>query len=308
MAISFVIMAAGIGSRFGGGIKQLEPVGPHEELLMEYSVHDAIEAGFERVIFVLRKDIEKDFHEIVGERLANACAARGVEVRYAFQSLEDLPGNFSLPTGRTKPWGTCQAVLACKEIIDGPFAVVNADDYYGKTALRLACGFLQESSKTDVGERCCLVGFRLGNTLSDNGTVTRGLCHMDAQGILTRVEETYNIENTPTGPVSEGKALNVQDLVSMNLWGLTKETLTLIEDGFISFLASIPERGLDPLRAEYVLPTAMDEMIRGRKAIVHVLETPDVWYGMTYREDLPTVRAAFQKMHEEGLYSENLYD
>ena len=174
MAISLVIMAAGIGSRFGGGIKQLEPVGPHGELLMEYSVHDAIEAGFARIVFVLRKDIEKDFHEIVGERVARACAAHRVEVSYAFQALEDLPQGFSAPAGRIKTWGTCQAVLACRDVLDGPFAVLNADDYYGKTALRLAHDFLWEQSPSSPEERCCLVGFRLGNTLSDNGTVTRG--------------------------------------------------------------------------------------------------------------------------------------
>lgn len=308
MAISLVIMAAGIGSRFGGGIKQLEPVGPHGELLMEYSVHDAIEAGFARIVFVLRKDIEKDFHEIVGERVARACAAHRVEVSYAFQALEDLPEGFAVPTGRTKPWGTCQAVLACRDVLDGPFAVLNADDYYGKTALRLAHDFLQEQSPSSPEERCCLVGFRLGNTLSDNGTVTRGLCRVDERGMLTGVEETYAIENTPDGPVSGGRKLDAQSLVSMNLWGLTQGTLRGIESGFARFLRGLSESGKDPLRAEYVLPTAMDERIRAGAVSVRVLETPDVWYGMTYREDLPAVRAAFRKMHGMGIYGENLFD
>ena len=306
MALSLVVLAAGIGSRFGGGVKQLEPVGPHGELLMEYAVHDAIEAGFTRVVFVLRRDIERDFHEILGERLARACAAHGVEVRYVFQALDDLPAGFLLPEGRTKPWGTCQAVLAAAPALDGPFAVLNADDYYGKTALRLVASYL--SADENDPRRCCLAGYRLGNTLSDNGTVTRGLCRVDDRGDLTGVEETYKIEKTAAGPVSGGRALDPQALVSMNLWGLTQSALSAIGAGFARFLASIPEKGLDPCRAEYVLPVAMDELIRAGEAHVRVLETPDVWYGMTYREDLPGVRAAFREMHEAGAYGERLFD
>ena len=306
MALSLVVLAAGIGSRFGGGVKQLEPVGPHGELLMEYAVHDAIEAGFTRVVFVLRRDIERDFHEILGERLARACAAHGVEVRYVFQALDDLPPGFALPAGRTKPWGTCQAVLAAAPALDGPFAVLNADDYYGKTALCLVASYL--SADANDPRRCCLAGYRLGNTLSDNGTVTRGLCRVDDRGDLTGVEETYKIEKTAAGPVSGGRALDPQALVSMNLWGLTPSALSAIGAGFARFLASIPEKGLDPCRAEYVLPVAMDELIRAGEAHVRGLETPDVWYGMTYREDLPGVRAAFREMHEAGTYGERLFD
>lgn len=191
------------------------------------------------------------------------------------------------PRAGQSPGEPARPCSPARDVLDGPFAVLNADDYYGKTALRLAHGFLREQSPSSPGERCCLVGFRLGNTLSDNGTVTRGLCHVDERGMLTGVEETYAIENTPDGPVSNARRLDAQSLVSMNLWGLTQGTLRGIEAGFARFLQGLSEPGRDPLRAEYVLPTAMDEQIRAGAVSVRVLETPDVWYGMTYRRTFP---------------------
>ncbi|MGI5885246.1 MAG: sugar phosphate nucleotidyltransferase [Candidatus Spyradocola sp.] len=305
MSISLVVMAAGIGSRYGGGVKQLESVGPGGELLMEYAVHDAVEAGFDRIVFVLRREIAQDFREIVGSHLESACAARRVDVRYAFQALEDLPEDIRVPDGRTKPWGTCQAVLSAKAHLDGPFAVLNADDYYGKSALRLVYRYLREhGSDTRCG---CLAGFRLGNTLSEFGSVTRGLCKTRANGELEKVQETRRIVRTPAGPSADGRALDPGMLVSMNLWGLSLDVLQAIERDFGRFLLGLGTSGEDPLHAEFVLPTAIDALLREGSIRVQVLETPDVWYGMTYREDLPAVREAFRRMYEIGLYTSPLF-
>lgn len=205
-------MAASIGSRFGGGIKQLEPVDASGHIIMDYSVHDAIEAGFNHVVFVIRKDIEAEFREVIGERIASICAAHGVTVGYAFQDLRQIPGQ--LPEGRTKPWGTGQAVLAAKEKISAPFIVINADDYYGKEGVRAVHEYLVS------GGEACMADFVLKNTLSDNGGVTRGICKMDAEDNLTEVVETKNIIKTENGAETDGAPLDVNSLVSMNMWGL----------------------------------------------------------------------------------------
>ena len=292
--MDLVIMAAGIGSRFGGGIKQLTPVGPSGEVILEYSVHDALEAGFDRVVFVTRKDLEKTFHEIVGDRIAKVCPTA-----YAFQELDDLPEGFTCPEGRTKPWGTGQAILCCRNIVNGPFAIINADDYYGKDGFRKVHDYLAD------GGEACMAGFVLKNTMSDNGSVTRGICEMDAQCNLTKVVETKNIIKTAGGAEADGVALDLESLVSMNMWGLTPDFLWLLEEGFVEFFQK--EVPLNPLKAEYLIPTFIGQLLEQDKLLVKVLRTDDSWYGMTYKEDVPTVKESFREMLEKGMYREELF-
>ena len=241
MDTTLLIMAAGIGSRFGGGIKQLEPVDASGHIIMDYSIHDAIEAGFNHIIFVIRRDIEAEFREVIGDRIAAVCASHGVTVDYAFQDLHDIPG--PLPEGRTKPWGTGQAVLAAKKLIHTPFIVINADDYYGKDGFRKVHDYLADSGAA------CMAGFVLRNTLSDNGGVTRGICKMDEYCNLTEVVETKNIVKAANGAEADGVALNLESLVSMNMWGLTPDFLDVLEQGFTEFFAK--EVPANPLKAEY---------------------------------------------------------
>ena len=299
--MDLVIMAAGIGSRFGAGIKQLTPVGPSGEVILEYSVHDALEAGFDRVVFVTRKDLEKTFHEIVGDRIAKICPTA-----YAFQELDDLPEGFTCPEGRTKPWGTGQAILCCRNIVKGPFAIINADDYYGKEAFKLMHDYLAETG--DQKGRYCMAGFILGNTLSDNGAVTRGVCKVDENGNLTGVNETHGIVKTADGAAVEedGKLvpIDVNSHVSMNLWGLTPEFFERLEKGFVEFLGSRKE---GDIKSEYLLPTVIDGISQSGKAKVKVLETHDKWFGVTYAEDKQTVVDAFAALHNAGVYPNPLF-
>ena len=297
MDTTLLIMAAGIGSRFGGGIKQLEPVDASGHIIMDYSIHDAIEAGFNHVIFVIRRDIEDEFREVIGDRIASVCAAHGVTVDYAFQDLHDIPGQ--LPEGRTKPWGTGQAVLAAKNLIHTPFVIINADDYYGKDGFRKVHDYLAK------GGEACMAGFVLKNTLSDNGSVTRGICEMDEQCHLTKVVETKNIVKTAGGAEADGVALDLESLVSMNMWGLTPDFLQLLEEGFVEFFQK--EVLLNPLKAEYLIPTFIGQLLEQDKLSVKVLRTDDTWYGMTYKEDVPTVKESFREMLEKGMYREELF-
>lgn len=302
MNTSLVIMAAGIGSRFGGGIKQLEPVGLHDEIIMDYSIHDAIQAGFNKVIFIIRKDIEKDFKERIGTRIEKIAAEKNVEVHYCFQSIDDLPNGYTVPEGRTKPWGTGQAVLAAKEYIKEPFCVINADDYYGKEAFQKIHSFL-EGYKPEDPTDFCMAGFILKNTLSDFGTVTRGICQSDAQGYLTSVVETHDIEKTETGAAVHGKEVDVNSHVSMNMWGLTPEFIQILEDGFVDFF----EKNEDHTKSEYLLPILIGELLEEKKVTVKVLETQDKWFGVTYKEDKPLVVESFRRLIEQGIYQEELY-
>ena len=297
MDTTLLIMAAGIGSRFGGGIKQLEPVDASGHIIMDYSIHDAIEAGFNHVIFVIRRDIEAEFREVIGDRIASVCAAHGVTVDYAFQDLRDIPGQ--LPEGRTKPWGTGQAVLAAKELIHTPFVIINADDYYGKDGFRKVHDYLAN------GGEACMAGFVLKNTLSDNGSVTRGICEMDEQSNLTKVVETKNIVKTDGGAEADGVALDLESLVSMNMWGLTPDFLRLLEEGFVEFFQK--EVPLNPLKAEYLIPTFIGQLLEQDKLSVKVLRTDDTWYGMTYKEDVPAVKESFREMLAKGVYREELF-
>ena len=299
MKTSLVIMAAGIGSRFGGGIKQLEPVGPDGEIIMDYSIRDALEAGFDRVVFIIRRDLEKDFRAVIGDRIEKICP-----VAYAFQEKEDLPNGFTCPTGRKKPWGTGQAVLACRGIVNEPFLVINADDYYGKEGFRIAHRFLVEHSETR-GEYC-MPGFVLKNTLSENGGVTRGVCRVDGKGYLTKVTETYGVKQDASGFVREGNGrfADPEATVSMNMWALTPDFLDELECGFVEFLKSIPE---GDLTAEYLLPSVIDKMIREGRARVRVVRTADKWFGVTYREDKTAVVKAFEALYANGEYTRPLY-
>lgn len=297
METTLLIMAAGIGSRFGGGIKQLEPVDGGRHIIMDYSIHDAIEAGFNHVVFVIRKDIEAEFREVIGNRIAAVCAAKGVTVDYAFQDLHDIPGQF--PEGRTKPWGTGQAVLAAKQVLKTPFVVINADDYYGKEGLRA----LHEHLVSGGGD--CMAGFVLRNTLSDNGGVTRGICKMDEKSCLTQVTETKNILKTAAGAQADGVELDLDSLVSMNMWGLTLDFLQVLEQGFAEFFEK--EVPTNPLKAEYLIPTFIGELLSQNKISVKVLKTNDAWYGMTYKEDVPAVKESFARMLAEGIYQADLF-
>ncbi len=300
---ALVIMAAGIGSRFGGGIKQLEPVGPNGEIIMDYSVHDAVAAGFNKIVFIIRKDIEKDFREIIGDRIEKICSGLGVEVAYAFQSLDDVPCGVSVPEGRTKPWGTGQAVLACKGVVTEPFAVINADDYYGKEAFVKLHSFL-EGYSPDKPSEFCMAGFILKNTLSENGGVTRGICAVNDAGMLTDVVETSDIVKTPDGAAVNGEAVDADSYVSMNMWGLTPEFIQLLEDGFVEFFKNI---GGNELKAEYLIPIYIGELLRAGRVSVKVLETGDKWFGVTYKEDKPFVVESFKSLIGNGVYKPDLF-
>lgn len=283
--------------RFGGGIKQLEPVDNNQHIIMDYSIHDAIKAGFNHVVFIIRRDIEKEFKEAIGDRIADICKRHNVTVDYAFQDIKDIPGQ--LPKGRTKPWGTGQAVLAAKQFLTDPFIVINADDYYGKEGFVAVHKYLVEEGSS------CMAGFVLKNTLSDNGGVTRGICKMDVESNLTEIVETKNIVKTMDGAEADGKKLGLDSLVSMNMWGLTPDFLGLLEAGFQKFFEKeVPD---NPLKAEYLIPTFIGELLEQGKISVKVLKTNDTWYGMTYKEDVVVVRESFKEMLEKGLYREALF-
>ena len=297
MKTTLLIMAAGIGSRFGSGIKQLESVDNKGHIIMDYSVHDAIEAGFNHVVFIIRKDIEKEFKEVIGDRIEKVCQENHVNVEYVFQDINDIPGE--LPEGRTKPWGTGQAVLAAKKVIDSPFIVINADDYYGKEGFKAVHEYLVNGGKS------CMAGFVLKNTLSDNGGVTRGICKMDAQNNLTEVVETKNIIKTSDGAEADGIKIDTESLVSMNMWGLTPAFLETLEEGFkVFFKEEVPE---NPMKAEYLIPIFIGQLLDQGKMSVKVLKSNDTWYGMTYKDDVAAVKESFSEMLKDGLYREDLY-
>ena len=297
MQTTLLIMAAGIGSRFGGGIKQLEPVDEQGHIIMDYSIHDAIEAGFNKVVFIIRKDIENEFKDVIGNRIEAVCKVHSVTVEYVFQDINDIPGE--LPAGRTKPWGTGQAVLAAKSVINTPFIVINADDYYGKEGFKAVHDYLVNGGKS------CMAGFVLKNTLSDNGGVTRGICKKDEDGNLTEVVETKNIVKTENGAEADGVVVDVNSLVSMNMWGLTPDFLDVLEEGFKEFFEK--EVPGNPLKAEYLIPSFIGELLEQGKMSVKVLRTNDIWYGMTYHEDVTSVKNSFKKMLEKGVYKADLF-
>ena len=305
---SLVIMAAGLGSRFGQGIKQLARFGPHGQIIIDYSVHDALRAGFDRVIFVIRKDLEQDFREVIGDRIAQTA-----DVSYAFQEMDDLPEGFGVPEGRKKPWGTGQAVLACRDLIREPFCVINADDYYGAEPFRKIHDWLVRTRAACTGdgpEPVCMAGFELRNTLSDNGGVTRGICRVDGNGALTGIDETKQIIRYMDGAAvrkDDGSLVTLapDSLVSMNMWGFMPGFMDILRQGFRDFLRD--RSGSDALmKEEYLLPVIVDGLLRCGEASVEVLPTSEHWFGVTYQEDIPLVREKITALVEDGVYPEHL--
>lgn len=299
-----VIMAAGMGSRYGG-LKQLDPVGSHGQLIIDYSIYDAKRAGFETVVFVIKPEIEADFKEAIGDRVSKV-----MDVKYAYQLKEDLPEGYSVPAGRTKPWGTAHAALAARNIVDGPFAVINADDYYGPEAYQEIYNYLSTHADGDMYEYV-MVGYLLKNTVTENGTVARGVCEETADHFLTQVTERTKIEKgePPRYTEDDGATwtdLSADTIVSMNMWGFTRSFLDEALARFPAFLdktlAENPEKG------EYFLPTVVSQLIDEGKARVKVLRSEDKWYGVTYREDKPTVVAAIAEKTAAGLYPDRLWE
>lgn len=300
-----VIMAAGMGSRYGG-LKQIDPVDEDGHIIMDFSMFDARRAGFEKVIFIIKKENEADFREAVGDRMS-----KYMEVSYAFQELSNIPEGYAVPEGRIKPWGTAHAVLSCIDQIDGPFAVINADDYYGQEAFQLIYDYLS-SHQDDDKYRYTMVGYHLGNTVTDNGHVARGICDMNEKGELVSIHERTRIEKRDGGIAfteDDGKTwtfVPADTTVSMNMWGFSKSILEEIRDGFPAFL----DQGLkeNPMKCEYFLPAVVSGLVEKDQASVAVLKSADKWYGVTYKEDKPVVVAALRRMKEEGLYPMHLWE
>lgn len=299
-----VIMAAGMGSRYGG-LKQIDPIDREGHIIIDFSIYDARRAGFEKVVFIIKKDNEEEFKEVIGNRIS-----KFMDVAYAFQELSNIPENYQVPDGRKKPWGTAHAVLSAADKIDGPFAVINADDYYGYHAFSVIYNFLTTHEDTEKYSYT-MVGYRLKNTVTDNGDVSRGICTVTQEGKLVQIVERTQIEKRKTGIVfTEDKGqtweeLDGETLVSMNMWGFTESILQEIKKGFPAFL----EKGLreNPMKCEYFLPSVVSELIESEKAIVTVLESEDKWYGVTYREDKPLVMNAIEKLKDEGIYPQHLW-
>ena len=332
---SLVIMAAGIGSRFGQGIKQLTSFGPSGEIIMDYSIYDALKAGFDRIVFVIRKDLEKDFREVIGDRIA-----AHAEVAYVFQEKDDLPDGFVLPADRKKPWGTGQAILACRNVVDEPFCVINADDYYGRKAFESIHSWLTaDHTAEDAGHaglsfedadladlspeyaghsvekpvmlHMCMAGFVLRNTLSENGGVTRGLCSVDEDGHLTAISETKNLIRYQEGAavkLDDGsvRIVDPETAVSMNMWGFGREFLDVLGSGFENFLKEHIGTE-DENKAEYLLPTIVGDLLEEHKALVSVLPTNDRWFGVTYQEDVDGVKKSIADLVEQGVYPRALW-
>ena len=299
-----VVMAAGMGSRYGG-LKQIDPVGSQGEAILDFSLFDAHEAGFETAVIIIKEAIREDFMATVGKRLEKC----PMEIRYAYQELDKLPAGYTVPANRTKPWGTCHAVLCAKDVIgDAPFAVINADDYYGKSAYKVIYDALcaaQDGEKYDY----CMVGYLLGNTVTDNGSVARGVCQTE-NGLLTQIVERTRIEKQADGIrfTEDGETwtdLTADTIVSMNLWGFTPSFLPELEKRFPNFLDTLAVK--NPEKAEYFLPLAVEDLLREDKATVKVLQSPDKWFGVTYAADKPVVVAALKEKTEAGLYPDGLW-
>lgn len=303
MKTTLIIMAAGIGSRFGTGIKQLAKMGLNGEIIMDYSIHDAKEAGFDKVVIIIRKDIEEEFKEVIGNRIGEQ-----IEVEYVFQSLGDLPEGFSVTEGRTKPWGTGQAVLCCKDIVKEPFAIINADDYYGKEAFKLLHDFLVAPRENDGKLRMGMAGFILKNTLSENGAVTRGVCVTDENGMLEKVYETkgigYKDGELRCDREDVQEFLHAEIPVSMNMWAADPDFFPVLEKGFVDFLSNLEE---GDIKKEYLLPIIVDGLLKEGKATVKVMNTPDRWIGVTYKEDIELAQQGFKDMIAAGVYKEKLW-
>ena len=301
-----VVMAAGMGSRYGG-LKQIDPVGSQGEAILDFSLFDAHAAGFETAVIIIKEAIRKDFMDTVGKRLEKC----PMEIRYAYQELDKIPAGFAVPAERTKPWGTCHAIMCAKEAIDGaPFAVINADDYYGKSAFRTIYNALEKAADGDKYD-FCMVGYLLGNTVTENGSVARGICETDGNGLLTTIAEQTRIEMYEGGihyTEDGGETwidVPADTVVSMNMWGYTPGFLDELEARFPAFLQKALVE--NPAKAEFFLPLAVEQLLREDKATVKVLESPDKWYGVTYAADKPQIVVALKGMTESGLYPDGLW-
>lgn len=302
-ALTLVILAAGMGSRYGG-LKQIDPVDEQGNKIIDFSIYDAIRAGFERVVFIIKKENEEDFRTCVGDKVKDR-----IKVEYVFQDLTDIPEGFSVPEGRVKPWGTTHAILCCRDVIDGPFAVINADDFYGREAFEKIAEFLNNNEDDDK-KRFAMVGYKLCNTLTDNGYVSRGICITDDNGYLNQISERTHIEKRPYGAAYTVDGENYIDLtgeetVSMNLWGFSAGVIEELKADFDNFLKT--EAVSNPLKSECYLPISVDGMLKADKATVRVLTSSDKWFGVTYKEDKPFVVASVKALKEQGVYPEKLW-
>jgi NDP-sugar pyrophosphorylase family protein len=298
-------MAAGMGSRYGG-LKQIDPIDEQGHIIIDFSIYDAVQAGFEKVIFIIKKENEANFREAIGDRLSAF-----VQVEYVFQELTNLPEGYSVPEGRVKPWGTGHAILSCLASVHGPIAVINADDYYGKHAFQMAYQFLSEARDESDKYHYVMVGYQLENTLTENGHVSRGICVTDENDNLVTIHERTHIEKRDGGAAyteDDGQSwtsLPMDSIASMNMWGFSASILEELQKRFRTFLDENLEK--NPLKCEYFLPFVVDELLREGKADVKVRRSMDKWYGVTYKEDKPMVVAAIRRLNEEGLYPENLW-
>jgi dTDP-glucose pyrophosphorylase len=303
MKPTLVVLAAGMGRRYGG-LKQVDPMGPNGETILDYSVFDAVRAGFGKIVFVIREDIETMFREQIGGRFP-----KSLEVNYAFQKLDDLPAGIDVPEGRVKPWGTAHAVRAARHVVEGPFAAINADDFYGKAAYEELAGFLSKASLGEARGRNCMVGFPLRNTLSEHGSVARGICSLDDEGMLVGVEELTDIFTTPGGDGEnrphggQSKLLAGDVLASMNMWGFSNEIFATMESEFEAFIKAY---GALPT-SEFYITTVMDSLIGAGKEQVKVLGTDSNWFGVTYQEDKPVVVNSMRELVARGDYPERLW-
>lgn len=300
-----VIMAAGMGSRYGG-LKQIDPIDAQGHIIIDFSIYDAIRAGFKKLVFIIKKQDEKDFMEVIGNRIQ-----KQIEVAYVYQDLDNIPEGFEVPADRKKPWGTGHAILSCASVVDEPFAVINADDYYGPNALKMIYDYL-ETHEDDSLYRYAMVGYQLENTLTENGHVARGVCTVDGDGYLQEIHERTRIEKL------DGYAAYTEDdgstwiripagsTVSMNMWGFYPSIFKELKSAFMDFLNE--NIHTNPLKSEFFLPSMIEQLLRDKKATVSVLKSQDRWYGVTYREDKPVVMEAVQKLKDEGLYPKNLWE
>jgi hypothetical protein len=301
---ALIIMAAGIGSRYGG-LKQVDPIGPNGEIVIDYAIYDALRAGFGKIIFLIRRDIEEVFREKIGRKIE-----RRADTAYVFQDLDNVPPGYVVPAERKKPWGTAHAVLCCKDVVNTPFAAINADDFYGRHAFETLGGYLSQSRDRDGLYDYSMVGYILGNTLSENGSVARGVCQVTPDGYLARITERTRIEcrdgqvqYTENG--TDWVTIPADSTVSMNMWGFTPSFFTELEQRFPVFLA---ENAANILKAEFFLPTVVNQLLQESKAAVRVLPTPEKWFGVTYPQDRPTVQAAIRELVRQGVYPENLWE
>ena len=298
-----VIMAAGMGSRYGG-LKQIDPVDPEGHIIMDFSIYDAQRAGFEEVVFVIRRENEQLFREAIGDRVS-----RKMKVKYAFQELSDLPEGFQVPEGRTKPWGTGHAVLSAAAVTDGPFAVINADDYYGEQAFRLIYDYLMNMQEKNWHDRYVMVGYLLKNTLTENGSVSRGICTTSPDGYLETIVERTKIIRTPEGAAfseDEGASwtgVDPDSIVSMNVWGFPADFMKELKERFPAFLKENLEK--NPLKCEIYLPFVVNDLMKEGKVRVQVLTTPDLWHGITYHQDKADFEQAVQELKNKGVYPQD---